>query len=61
MCGRTIVEVVDADDLVVSARGEIAAVWGESDGVDGSEVVAHVAELARLAVASILGVVDGIG
>lgn len=53
--------MVDADDLVVSARGEVAAVGREADGVDGTEVVAHVAELARLVVASILGVVDGIG
>lgn len=53
--------MVDAYDLVVCAGSKVAAVGRESDGVDSSKVVAHVAELARLVVASILRVVDGGG
>ena len=51
--------MVDADDLVVGARSEIAAIGRESDGVDGSKMVAHVAELPGFRVVSVMGVEYG--
>lgn len=53
--------MVYADDLVVGARGKIATVGGEADGVDCAEVVAHVAELARFGVGEVVGLVYGLG
>lgn len=53
--------MVYADNLVVGARGKIATVRGEADGVDCAEVVAHVAELARLGVGEVVGLVYGLG
>ena len=60
MRGRAGVELVYADDLIVGARGKIAAVGGESNRVDGTEMVAHVAELPRLRVGRVIGIVDGL-
>jgi hypothetical protein len=53
--------VVYADDLVVGARRKITTVWRESNGVDCAKVVAHVAELARLRVGGIVGLVYRLG
>jgi hypothetical protein len=53
--------VVYADDLVVGARSKITAIWRESNGVDRAKVVAHVAELARLRVGRIVGLVYRLG
>ena len=58
---RPLVEVVDADELVVGAAGQIAAIGREAHRVDGAQVMAHVAQLARLLVVGVVGVVDGLG
>jgi hypothetical protein len=58
---RVAIEVVDADDLVVGTGGKIAAIGRKANGVDGSEMVAHVAELARFPVVLVVGVVYGLG
>lgn len=53
--------MVDADELVVGARGKVATVWREADGVNGAQVVAHVAELSRLLLGAFNGIaVDGL-
>ena len=59
--GRVAVELVDANDSVVGAGCEVAAVWREADRVDGAEVVAHVAELARFARVDAVRLEDGRG
>ena len=61
MRGRAGVELVYADDLIVGARGKIAAAGGESNRVDGTEMVAHVAELPRFRILLVVGIVDGLG
>ena len=61
MGGRVAIELVDANDSVVGAGCEVAAVRGEADRVDGAEVVAHVAELAWLAGVAAVRVEDGRG
>lgn len=53
--------MVYADDLVVGAGSKIAAVGGESNGVNCAQVVAHVTELARLRVGGIVGLVYRLG
>lgn len=53
--------MVYADNLVIGARGEVATIGREANRVDSAQVVAHVAELARLVVGPILRVVDGVG
>lgn len=53
--------MVYADDLVVGARGKVATVWGEADGVNRAKVVAHVAELARFGVGEVVGLVYRLG
>jgi hypothetical protein len=55
------VEVVDADELVVGPRCQVAAVRREPDGVYGAEMVTHVTELARLGVALFFGIVYRLG
>lgn len=57
----TVIELVYAYDFIIGARRQITAVRREADGVDGAEVVAHVAELSRLRVGLVLGAVDGLG
>lgn len=57
---RPLVQMVDADELIIGAAGQIPAIGREAHRVDGAEMVAHVAELARLLVALIVGVVDGL-
>lgn len=52
--------MVDADDLVVGTGSEVAAVGRESNGVDSSEMVAHMAELPGFRVVSVMGVEDGL-
>jgi hypothetical protein len=52
--------VVDADELIIGAAGQIPAIGREAHRVDGAKVVAHVAELARLLVALIVDVIDGL-
>lgn len=54
------VEVVYADDPIVCAGREIAAVGRESDGVNGAEVVAHMTELSGFGVGRVVRVVYGI-
>lgn len=58
---RVAVELVDADDSVVGAGREVAAIWREADGVDGAQMVAHVTELSRFVKALFGGIVDGLG
>lgn len=55
------VEVVYADDLVVGAGREVAAIGRESDGVDGAEMVTHMTELSRFGVGHVVRVIYGIG
>lgn len=55
------IELVNADDPVVGARSEVTAIRGESDGMDGAQVVAHVAKLSWFAVIRMVGVEDGFG
>lgn len=58
---RPLVQMVDADELVVGAAGQVAAIGREAHGMDGAQMVAHVAQLARLLVVAIVGVIDGVG
>lgn len=58
---RAFVEVVYADDLVVGTAGKITTVGGESNGVNGAKMMAHMAELARLVVIWRVGIVDRFG
>jgi hypothetical protein len=53
--------VVYADYFVIGARSEVAPIWGESHGVYGTQMVAHVAKLSGLCVGLVVGVVDGLG
>lgn len=53
--------MIYADDLVVGARGEVATVRGEADGVNRAKVVAHVAELARFGVGEVVRLVYRLG
>lgn len=57
---RVAVEMVDTDDLVVGAGSEVATIRGKSNGMNGSEMVAHVAELSGFRVVSVMGVEDGL-
>ena len=54
------IESVDAYDLVVSSRGQVAAVVREADGMDGAGMVAHRSKLLGLGVFGIPGIVDGV-
>lgn len=58
---RTAIEVVYADNLVVRAGREVAAIGGESDGVNRAEVMAHMAKLPRFGVGRVVRVVYRIG
>lgn len=55
------IELIYAYDLVVGAGCEVSTVRREAHRVDGSQVVAHVAELPWFSEALIVGVVDSFG
>lgn len=61
MRGRIAVELVYADNPVIGAGSEVTAIRGESDGVYGAQVVAHVAKLSWFAMVGVIGVEDGFG
>jgi hypothetical protein len=51
---RVRVEVVDANNLVVCARGQVLVVAGEADGVYGARVCADGSELPGLCIAGVI-------
>ena len=54
--------MVDADELVVGAGGQISAIWRESDRVNRAQMMAHVTQLPRLPlVGARICTVDGLG
>lgn len=59
--GRGIwVESVDAYDLVVGTRGQVAAIVREADGMNCAGMVAHRSQLFRLVVVGIVSIIDGL-
>lgn len=56
---RIRVEVVDTDNLVVGAGGQVFAIGGEAYGVDGARMVAHGCQLPGLGVFGVARVGDG--
>lgn len=53
--------MVDADELVVGAAGQVFAIGGEANRVNRAEVMAHMAQLSRFGVAGVARVVDSFG
>lgn len=58
---RSLVQVVYANELVVGTAGQVPSIGGKPHRVNCPQVMAHVAELARLRVAGIFRIEDGVG
>lgn len=53
--------MVDANELVVGAGRQVSTIGGKADGMDGSQVVAHVAKLSRFGIGLVVCIVDRLG
>ena len=61
MRGRSGIQRIHTDNLVVGARGQVFAVGGETHRVDRARVVAHSCELFRFRVVGVVRVQDSFG
>ena len=61
MRGWIAIKLVYADNPVVGTGSEVTTIRGESDRVNGAQVVAHVAKLSWFAMVGVIGVEDGFG